>query len=458
MGSRKAHITNDLVKKMQVGETIWDTEITGFGIRCQKRDKIYVFNKRIKGKRRQFSICKHGEPYTAKKARDKAVEYLAAIKAGKDPAKIREDEKDKKTVADLCDFYLDHYAPAHLKPRSISADTGNINNHIKPLLGDRLIEDVSKADLNKFMRDVKAGKTAKAAKPNDKGGQGPKGGEGAANRALAMLSIAFSLADDEGWCSGNPTNGVKKFKREKKERFLSTKEISAISDAMTSLESEGMNKYAIYAIKLLIFTGARRNEILALKWSNIDFDRRQLTLEKSKTGPKIIHLNPPALEILATIPKQKNNPYVICGAIAGEHLVNLRKSWGYIKEKATINIWRQADEVAAHYESFVNDNADHNRLDHFQTYLEPHKISPEGGVMDVRIHDLRHTFASIGAAGGFSLPIIGKLLGHSQSATTARYAHLSDNPLKQANDAIGNLLQGLMSPTKTVNIIKLVKD
>lgn len=318
-----------------------------------------------------------------------------------------------------------------------------------------LIEDVTKADLNKFMRDVKAGKTAKAASPDDKGGQGPKGGEGAANRALAMLSIAFSLADDEGWCSGNPTNGVKKFKREKKERFLSTKEISAISDAMTSLESEGMNKYAVYAIRLLMLTGARRNEILALKWSNIDFDRQQLTLENSKTGPKTIYLNSPALEILTTIPKQKNNPYVICGAIAGEHLVNLRKPWGYIKEKATINIWCQVDEIAKHYEDFAKANAHHNRLDLFLSHLDLQKILPEGSVMDVRIHDLRHTFASIGAAGGFSLPIIGKLLGHSQSATTARYAHLSDNPLKLANDAIGNQLQGLMGQSKPDNVVKI---
>ena len=410
MATRKARITNSVADSIQVGEMVWDTETTGFGLRRQKRDKIYIFNKRIKGVYRQFSIGKHGEPWTPKTARDKAKSYLGAIADGIDPAKIRDDEKKRQTMKDLCKFYLSDYAFSHLKPLSISADERNIRNHIIPLLGKKLIEEVTKADINKFMRDVKAGKTSKDARPEDKGGHGTKGGAAVANRSLALLSVAFGIAIDEGWRGDNPAREAKKFPSKSKERFLSDREFSAIGEAMRELESEGMNIYALAAIRLLMFTGARRSEILQLKWPDVDFDRKVLFLEDSKTGAKIIRLNTPALEILSTLPRHKGNPYIICGTKTGHHLVNISKPWGRVKNRAT-------------------------------------KALPlDDTVLDVRIHDLRHSFASVAAMGGLSLPIIGKLLGHTQSSTTQRYAHLADDPLQLANDAIGKQIESFMQP------------
>ncbi len=152
---------------------------------------------------------------------------------------------------------------------------------------------------------------------------------------------------------------------------------------------------------MLALTGARLSEILTLKWKYIDFENTALRLPDSKTGAKTIYLNAPALEILAAIPRLQGNPYVICGNKAGAHLVNLQKPWRRIRKQA--------------------------------------------GLDDVRLHDLRHSFASMGAIGGASLPVIGALLGHSQPATTARYAHLSADPLKAASDVIGGHIAGAMA-------------
>ena len=144
----------------------------------------------------------------------------------------------------------------------------------------------------------------------------------------------------------------------------------------------------------------RRNEILSLRWEHVSEEHESLFLTDSKTGRKAVHLSPPALALLQSIPRLENNPYVICGEKAGQHLVNLEKPWRRIRKAAKLE--------------------------------------------DVRLHDLRHSFASVAALGGQSLLVIGKMLGHSQPATTARYAHLADDPVKAASDAVGRHIASLM--------------
>ena len=169
--------------------------------------------------------------------------------------------------------------------------------------------------------------------------------------------------------------------------------------------------WIVGAIRLLVLTGARLSEILTLKWDYIDFDRATMRLPDSKTGAKTIYLNAPALEVLSDIPRIEGNLFVICGNKSGAHLVNLQKPWRRIRTKAGIN--------------------------------------------DVRLHDLRHTFASYGAMGGVSLPIIGGLVGHSQPQTTARYAHLSADPLMAASNAIGGRIVSAMKQRSEAEIITL---
>jgi len=213
---------------------------------------------------------------------------------------------------------------------------------------------------------------------------------------LAVLSKLFNWAERHGHRpdGSNPCRHVEKFKEEKRERFLSGSEMSRLGYILARAEREGSEMPSvIHAIRLLIFSGARLSEILTLKWNEVDLERGCLTLSDSKTGAKVIHLNAPALELLASIERIDGNPYVVVGRKIGAHLVNLEKPWRHIRSAA--------------------------------------------GLEDIRLHDLRHSFASVGAAAGYGLPVIGALLGHTQAATTHRYAHLASDPLKQASDAIG---------------------
>lgn len=439
----KKKITLSVAKALKPGELVWDTEITGFGIRCQRRDKVYIFSKRIKGRQRQITIGKHGEPWTVEMARDRARILLGAIAEGKDPAQIRDDSKSRPTISELCDRYIDEYAVPHKKPSSVETDLLNLKNHIKPLLGKRFVSDVSTADIDKFMRDVKAGKSVLRS---EMGKKPVTGGPGAANRSLALLSSAFGEAIKWGWMNTNPARGVPKFKEEKKERFLSEIELAAIGSAIETLQQEGIaNPIALHAIRLLIFTGARRGEVLSLKWSNIDFERQIILLEDSKTGAKPVLLNAPALEVLSTQKRQGRNPYVFPGLIENEHLKEIRKPWSMVKDAATLKLWRQDPCVDAIWKEFSVKPRRACSVEQFQKVLENKGLSPVGGVTDVRLHDLRHTFASVAAMGGSPLLVIAKLLGHKQASTTERYAHLADSPIKQANDAIGNRIHQLLN-------------
>ena len=186
------------------------------------------------------------------------------------------------------------------------------------------------------------------------------------------------------------------------ERFLSAGELGRLGAVLAEAELTATElPSAVAAIRLLIFTGARLGEILDLRWEHVDLERTCLRLPESKTGRKVIHLNAPALEVLNGTERRDGAPWVVAGREPGKPLVNLRKPW--------------------------------------------HRIRKAAGLEGVRLHDLRHSFASIGAAGGLSLPMIGALLGHTQPATTARYAHLAADPLKQATKLIGERIAAAMN-------------
>jgi integrase len=220
-----------------------------------------------------------------------------------------------------------------------------------------------------------------------------------ANRVLAVLSKMFNLAERWGLRpdGSNPCRHVEKFSERKRERMLSPAELARLGDALTSYAG---SPYAVAAIKLLVFTGARLGEVLGLRWDWIDIDRGEARLPDSKTGAKTLHLPPPALVVLTKLPRLDNNPHVIVGQTTGAAMVNLEKPWRAIRAAA--------------------------RLD------------------DVRLHDLRHAFASVAASSGMGLPIIGKMLGHTQPSTTNRYAHLANDPVKAAAAAVAAKIAAAM--------------
>ncbi len=403
MASRTARITKRAVDALNPGSVLWDTDVKGFGVRCQRRDKVYFLKATVRGKQRWLTIGPHGSPWTPEKARREAKRKHGAIADGKDPAADREAARHNPTVADLCDRYLEDYAKEHKKPSSVATDNANIENHVRPLLGKSFVADLTQTDIDRFKKAVKGGKTARPRKEAQQGGPGVTGGPGVANRCLALLSKMFNLAERWGWRPGgtNPCRHVDKYKENKREKFLSEAELARLSDALTVGERDGTETpYAIAAIRLLIFTGARLGEILTLEWDHVDFQRAMLLLPDSKTGQKAVFLSAPALDVLSNLPRLENNPHVICGDKAGAHLVNIQKPWRRIRDRAELE--------------------------------------------NLRLHDLRHSFASMAASGGLSLQMIGALLGHTQASTTERYAHLAADPLRAANEAIGLRIAAVM--------------
>jgi integrase len=395
------------VDALKPGSILWDMDVNGFGVRCQRRNKVYFLKASIRGKQRWLTIGPHGSPWTPEKARTEAKRKLGDIADGKDPAKIREAAKNNPTVADLCDRYYEDYAKDHKKPSSAATDKANIENHVKPLLGMSFISDVTLADIDRFKRAVKSGKSARKRNPEHQGGPTVTGGPGVANRCLALVSKMFNLAERWGLRpdNSNPCRHIDRYPEGSRERFLSEKELAALAGVLVEAEQgKTETPYSIAALRLLLFTGARLGEILSLEWAHVDFERTMLLLPDSKTGKKAIYLSAPALDVLSNLPRMKDNPFVICGEKDGAHLVNLQKPWGRIRKRA--------------------------------------------GLEDVRIHDLRHSFASVAASGGLSLPMIGKLLGHTQSVTTQRYAHLAADPLRAANEAIGQRIAAVMKGGK----------
>lgn len=189
------------------------------------------------------------------------------------------------TVAEFCDIYIEQGVGAK-KDSTISTDRGRIERHIKPLLGRRLITEVGKADIRKFMQDIVDGKTAVDVKTRARGRAMVTGGRGTATRTAGLLSGIFAFALEVGHIENNPVHGVPRYPDKKRERFLSPSKIAAIGVALTEMEGEGVNVKALTIIRLLLLTGARRGEIENLKWTEVDFDMHILRLEDSKTGQK----------------------------------------------------------------------------------------------------------------------------------------------------------------------------
>lgn len=371
-----------MVEALAPGETIWDAEIKGFAARCQRRDRVYVLKYRSKGQQRWFTIGKHGSPWTTELARREAKRLLGLVAEGKDPAKVKSSDRTAPTITELADRFLGEHVEAKNKASTYAEYQRQVERLVKPELGRRRVDDVTHDEIRKL--HVKYRATPYQA-----------------NRLIALLSKMFSWSGLRG--ERNPCTGIERFTEHKRRRYLSHAELGRLGSTLSELEaSQTASPYVIGAIRLLILTGARLSEILTLRWSYVDEERSCLNLPDSKTGAKSIQLNGPALRVLYTLPRSSGNPFVIAGQKQGAHLVNLEKPWRHIRALSELE--------------------------------------------DVRLHDLRHSFASIGAGVGLGLPLIGGLLGHTQAATTARYAHLAADPLKQANELIGRSIAALMTP------------
>jgi integrase len=374
---------------------IWDDELKGFGLKVTPAGKkVFLVQYRLGGRlgrTRRYTIGQYGV-VTPEQARNEARHLLGDVAAGRDPAEAKDSKRADKSLGICLDQFLTEHADSKLKDRSAREYRRIADVYILPTLRHRQIKDIARVDLARFHGALKS-------KPYQ------------ANRCIALLSKFFNWTEKHGFRPDgtNPCRHIERYKEDKRERFLSETELAALSNTLTQAEKAGTaSRWVIAAIRLLMLTGARHSEILTLKWAWIDFERACIRLPDSKTGAKTLYLNAPALEVLANTPQLEGNPHVICGEKHGAHLVNLQKPWRRIRKAAKLD--------------------------------------------DLRIHDLRHSFASVAVAGGMSLPMIGALLGHSQPSTTARYAHLSSDPLRAASEAVAGRISGSLTEATPAEI------
>ncbi len=386
----------DATKAANKDSYLWDKDLRGFGLKVTPAGrKVYLIQYRLggrKGRTRRVTIGVHGV-LTADEARARAKQLLGEVAAGRDPAATQQEERGSRRLGELLTRFLQEHAEDKLKPSTAAEYHRLARLYILPILQHRLVRDIVRSDIMRMHSSL-------AAKPYQ------------ANWVAAVLSKFFNWCESQGHRpdGSNPCRHVEKFGEVKRERFLSAEELTRLGEALRAADAERTaSPWIIGAIRLLALTGARLSEILTLRWEFVNFARAMIRLPDSKTGAKTLYLNAPALAVLNELPRVDGNPFVIVGERKGARLVNLQKPWRRIRKAA--------------------------------------------GLDDVRLHDLRHSFASIGAAGGMSLPMIGALLGHSQPQTTARYAHLAADPLRAASEAIAGQIAGALAialrPEKT---------
>jgi integrase len=326
---------------------------------------------------------------------------LGAVAQGHDPANTKTTERSTPTVAELADrFMTDHVLPKR-KSSTTELYRGILDRHVRPALGTTKADKLSRQQVGKLHSSL-------ARTPFQ------------ANRMLAVIGSMYAYGERAGIIpeGQNPARKIEKFKEGRRERFLTVEELERLGKAIREAEALGIpwttdptkpttkhlakpinrftkiNEFAAAALRLLLLTGCRLREILNLRWENIDIERGLLLLPDSKTGRKTVILNGPALAVISEL--TRIGPYVIPGADPQSPRPDLHRPWQAIIKRA--------------------------------------------GLIGVRLHDLRHTYASYGAGSGLGLPIIGRLLGHTQPATTARYAHLDNDPLRRASEAIGSTI------------------
>jgi integrase len=381
--------------------TVWDSKMPGFGVRVRPTGtKSFVVVYRAGAGRgapvRRYTIASVGK-IAPEKARRRAQAILGAVAHGLDPASDKATERGTPTVAELADRFMAEHVESKRKSGTAAFYRHVLTKIVKPELGAAKADKVTRAQIARLHAKL-------------------KGTPFQANRAVAVLGSMYAFAGRIGVVpeGTNPARRVDKFKEHRRERFLTGEELERLGSAIREAETKGIpwavdegkpaakhlpkprnrftkiDPFAAAALRLLLFTGCRLREILHLKWEHVDLERGLLFLPESKTGRKTIILNAPTIAVFSGL--DRVGPYVIPGADPETPRADLKRPWEAVSRRA--------------------------------------------GLTGVRVHDMRHTYASFGAGGGLGLPIIGKLLGHSQAATTARYAHLDNDPLRRASESI----------------------
>ena len=407
----------DVLKPNGFEFTVWDDTVTGFGVRVRPTGaKSYVVVYRAGSGRgapvRRFTIAAVGK-IAPEQARARAKVILGSVAHGLDPAEQKTTERGVPTLAELADRFMAEHVEAKRKGGTARFYRDILDRIVKPAVGTTKADKLSRAQIGRLHSSL-------AETPFQ------------ANRVLAVVGSMYAFARRAGIVSEgtNPAHGIDKFKESRRERFLTSEELERLGTAIREAETTGIpwtvddskptakhipkaRRFtsvvppAAAALRLLLFTGCRLREILHLRWEHVDLERACLFLPESKSGRKTVILNAPAIAVLNAL--ERVGPYVVPGDNPEQPRHDLKRPWDAVTKRA--------------------------------------------GLTGVRLHDLRHTYASFGAGGGLGLPIIGRLLGHAQAATTARYAHLDNDPLRRASEAIAGRIAAALEGNQQVKVL-----
>lgn len=376
MSKKKSYkLTKRIVDAIAVtgqDKVFWDRDLPGFGVRVHANGrKVFVVQARgMKGQKRVTLGTPAEIP--PEQARKKAAKVIDRIGQGLDPF-----PKPMMTVAELAERYLEGHVAVNCRKSTLKSYRWMIQAHILPALGylpaGRLNREIV-AELHYRLRCT------------------PQ----SANRVTRLLARMLSYGRVQELIPelDDPCKAVRNYQVRKCERFLTQDEYRKLGRVLKKAEAEGVARHSVVvAIRLLMLTGCRKNEILRLRWDDVDREARELRLRDTKTGPRSVPLTETVETVLDSIPRDGDNPWVIQGAKPGKHLVNIDLWWS--------------------------------------------RFRMDAGLEDVRLHDLRHSWASRALALGEGLSMIGKLMGHREVTTTARYAHLARDAEKASAAKVG---------------------
>ena len=399
------------IRNLHEGETIWDGVVSGFGARRQKGKSVaYVLKYRTaESRQRWYVIGRHGSPWTPDEARDEAIRLLGEIvgPAKADPAADKASRRKAVTVSELCDAYLSDANAGRLltrrqtakRPSTLATDKGRIEDHIKPLLGRIAVSAVTRADVERFMHDVAAGKTARKSKTPLRKVTHIRGGKGAATRTMGLLGSIISYAVHQKIRADNPARGVVRFADGRRERRLADTEYGLLGKALKKAKADEVWPAAVAATKFLALTGWRRGEAVGLRWDQVDLGRRTATLSETKTGRSLRPLSRASCDLLQSL--RRSDDFVFPG-VDGKPMRGFPQTW--------------ARKIAI--------------LDGFPAGVTP--------------HTLRHSFASLASDLGYSEPTIAAMIGHKGRTVTSRYIHSADAVLLAASDIVADAICKLM--------------